>query len=142
MTKPSAEQRCFLDSDVVISALISDQGAAYELLTNGGVAKLYTSPYVLKEVERAVIKFKLDRKRFRFFTDRLSMGSNASGTDTSGLVNDPNDGPIIGGAIANRCYFLITFNLKDYRIDEIEKRHNVTVLRPGEYLQYLRSLGG
>jgi predicted nucleic acid-binding protein len=141
MTKTGARQRCFLDSDVIISALIPDRGAAYALLTQKGATGLYTSPYVLSEVNRATTKHGLDKKRLELFGGILKMGKGISSiTNIRSLVNDPNDEPIISATISNRCHFLVTYNLKDYQISEIKNRHNIIVLRPGDYLQHLRSL--
>ena len=53
---------------------------------------------------------------------------------------DPNDAHIIAGAVKAKAQFLLTYNLKDYKIDKIKKDFGIIVTTPAKFLQYLRSL--
>ncbi|MGI8828691.1 MAG: PIN domain-containing protein, partial [Candidatus Limnocylindria bacterium] len=47
---------------------------------------------------------------------------------------DPKDAPILAAAIAGRCRWLVTFNVRDYRTDQLR------VSLPGPFLQELRAM--
>ena len=47
---------------------------------------------------------------------------------------DPKDAPILRAAIAGRCRWLVTFNVRDYRTDQLR------VSLPGPFLEELRAM--
>ncbi|MBI2330032.1 hypothetical protein HYU94_01460 [Candidatus Daviesbacteria bacterium] len=53
---------------------------------------------------------------------------------------DIEDIHIVAGAVKAKSKFLVTFNIKDYKIDKIYQAFGIRVIVPGELLQYLRSL--
>ncbi|KKQ35450.1 MAG: hypothetical protein US51_C0005G0013 [Microgenomates group bacterium GW2011_GWA2_37_6] len=55
-------------------------------------------------------------------------------------VLDENDAHILAGAKAAKADFLITYNVKDFKIDKIKKDLGILTLTPGNFLQYLRSI--
>ena len=55
-------------------------------------------------------------------------------------TNDPEDIHVVAGAAPAGGDFLLTYNMKDYKIDKIKKDLNLICLRPAQLLQYLRSL--
>ena len=54
-------------------------------------------------------------------------------------TKDPNDAHVIVGAVKAKVQFLLTYNLKDYKIDKIKKAFGIIVITPAKFLQYLRS---
>lgn len=55
-------------------------------------------------------------------------------------VLDENDAHILAGAKAAKADFLITYNVRDFKIDKIKKDFGILTLTPGNFLQYLRSI--
>lgn len=55
-------------------------------------------------------------------------------------VSDINDTHIILGAKEAKVNLLITYNLKDYKIEKIKQDFNILVMTPGQFIQFLRSI--
>jgi predicted nucleic acid-binding protein len=55
-------------------------------------------------------------------------------------VKDVNDAHIVAGAEKGKVRFLISYNIKDYNIEKINEDFGILVMRPAQFLQYLRSL--
>lgn len=55
-------------------------------------------------------------------------------------VLDENDAHILAGAKTAKADFLISYNVKDFKIDKIKKDLGILTLTPGNFLQYLRSI--
>ena len=55
-------------------------------------------------------------------------------------VEDLNDAHIVAGAAESKAHFLITYNIRDFKIEKIKKDFDIIVLTPGMFLQYLRSI--
>ena len=64
------QARVFLDSDVVISSLISSTGAASALLTFKGL-NLYSSNLSQKEVKQVTKRLKLDESEVKILLEKL-----------------------------------------------------------------------
>ncbi len=124
--------KVFVDSDVIISSLISNTGAASELINNLDIKKI-VSNLSIKELE--IVKLRLNINKplpilETIFIDNVKKYSIYS--------IDPNDAHIVAGADQGKVKFLITYNLKHYKIDKIKRDLNIIVMTPGMFLQYLR----
>lgn len=135
----------FVDSDVIISSLLSQGGAAYLLLYETNL-KLFISNLSYKESGLVAERLRVSRDQFedlvskRFTTINLE-GSIVGIKDLYGdYTNDPDDAHIVAGAAAAKANFLITYNLRDYKVDKIKKHFGILCLTPAQFLQYLRSL--
>ncbi|MEK7573888.1 MAG: PIN domain-containing protein [Patescibacteria group bacterium] len=137
--------RIFVDSDVIISSLLSQSGAAYFLLNTSSI-QLFISSLSKKELKIVV-------KRLDIRDDMLTalIENNLEVTILSEslpkikksfrqYVLDANDAHILAGAKAAKADFLITYNVKDFKIDKIKKDLDILTLTPGNFLQYLRSI--
>lgn len=137
--------KIFVDSDVIISSLISAKGAAFHLL-NQTKANFYISNHSIDEL-------KIVAKRLNIDIEKLNklLSSNLKKIDSrkdlpqikkqfAGYAIDPNDCHIISGATDAGAKFLITYNIRDFRVDKIKKDLNIIVITPARFLQYLRSL--
>ena len=69
----------------------------------------------------------------------LKMTSQQINKEFCDYVDDVDDAHIVAGAHQTKARFLVSYNLKDYRIDHIKKDFGIIVLTPGLLLQYLRS---
>ena len=137
--------KIFVDSDVVISSLISSKGAAFFLLHQTGL-DFYISNISLSELEIVVERLKLNRRKLhvlvkdKLYLLKLQASVGELREKYNEYVSDPHDAHIISGARSGKVKFLITYNIKHFRIDKIKRDFNIIVTTPGNFLQYLRSL--
>ncbi|MCR4277678.1 MAG: putative toxin-antitoxin system toxin component, PIN family [Candidatus Berkelbacteria bacterium] len=136
--------RVFVDSDVVISVIISQTGAAGLLINDDRVDKRI-SDYSLEELDSVVKRLKLNQALLeRILTKTIAVDLDMSKLKIqrrfTSFVNDKNDAHVIAGAIVAKAKFLLTYNQKHYNTDQIKNELGITVLTPALFLQYLRSL--
>jgi len=136
--------KIFLDSDVVISSLISHLGASY-LLINNNVSVNFISDFSYRELTTVIQKLGLDINKLKILTkDKLKIIKMPKDIKKTikvykNYVKDPNDAHIVAGAVEAKVNFLITFNLKDFEINKIKEKFNIKIMTPGIFLQFLRS---
>ena len=136
----------FVDSDVVISSLLSSTGAAYLLVHQAEDIKLYISNLSQKELETVVSRLNLPIHELQLlFKNKLDIIHMKQTTQDAKkeykeYVTDSNDAHIILGAKEAKVRFLITYNLKDFKIEKIKQNFNILVMTPGQFIQYLRSI--
>lgn len=134
----------FLDTDVVISALLSKTGASYELIKNPKIIKI-VSKSVQKEIEEVTKKLNIDKQE----TNRILKNINVTSLNLTKkeileeykkFVFDEKDSHVVAGANRVKSKFLLTHNLRHYQVDKINAEFGILVLKPGNFLQYLRGL--
>ena len=136
----------FVDSDVVISSLLSSTGAAYLLVHQAEDIKLYISNLSQKELETVVSRLNLPIHELQLlFKDKLNIIQLKQSTEEAKreykeYVSDSNDAHIVLGAKESKVRFLLTYNLKDYKTEKIKQDFNILVMTPGLFIQYLRSI--
>lgn len=135
----------FLDSDVVVSSVLSKTGSAFFVLTSSKLS-LFVSNYSKNELRKVAKRTNLD---FKAITDMLSKNKKifvlkkplkTLKKEYRKFVRDEDDAHIVAGAVAVKAEFLLTYNLRDFRIDKIKSDFGILVLTPGNFLQYLRSV--
>jgi predicted nucleic acid-binding protein len=137
--------KIFVDSDVIISSLLSSSGAAYRLLHTDAVASVISS-ISQKEIEIVVERLGIEKRDFTKLSQdvleivQLETSVVAREQIFQEYVLDINDAHIVHGAKEAEVRFLITYNLKDFKIERIKEDFNIIILTPGQFLQYLRSL--
>lgn len=137
--------RIFVDSDVVISSLLSQSGAAY-LLLNTPSLKLFISSLSKRELEKVVQRLGIKSTMLKEIIDNNLDIVNIPEPlgdikDSFGqYVIDVDDAHIVAGTKAAKAEFLITYNVRDYKIEKIKQDLNVLILTPAAFLQYLRSI--
>lgn len=172
-----AKVKIFIDSDVIISSLLSKKGASNIIVNNTNLSAVISN-FSYEELDRTVDKLGIDRSKPRThdLTARLDSAKRVGtldGPDERGVAvrgklgrllknklkvvkielnkveiinrfgdytNDIKDIHIIAGAKTAKVKFLITFNMKDYKIEKIQQELGIKVINPGEFLQYLRSI--
>lgn len=134
--------KVFVDSDVVVSSLLSSSGAAAALFGQTECL-FYVSTFSLKELaivcsELGITRERLDR-RVKKQCVVVSLADMPKIQTTFGaFVADIHDSHIVAGAKAASVQFLATYNLKHFRIDQIRERFGIITFPPGNFLQYLR----
>src|SRR3989344_1793362 len=138
--------KVFVDSDVVISSLISSTGAAFLLLNQTDDIELYISNISMSELERVMERLSLDasnlkklaKKRFTIF--QLGKTVAEVKKQFSDYVLDIDDAHIVAGAVRAKVQFLISYNTKHFKSDKLREDFNIILSTPANFLQYLRSL--
>lgn len=134
-------KKVFVDSDVIISSLISTKGAAYYLLNNTDLNFIISDKSV-EELEVVVTRLGLNKKKLNDLIKAkinvIKLGKPKS--DVQSYVIDPNDIHILAGSKKAKARFLISYNIRDFKIDKIAEDFKIVVLTPAKFLQYLRGL--
>lgn len=134
----------FLDSDVVISSLISDTGASHQLMNNKNAVG-YISNISYKELLLVVKKLNLDEKKLRNMVSKrlkivkLSQTLKEIKLKFKNYIKDLNDAHIVAGTVESQVNYLITYNIKDFEINKIKEKYNIKIMTPGIFLQFLRN---
>lgn len=136
--------RVFIDSDVVISSLISSSGAAYFLLNQSQIKPIISS-ISLKELKIVVKRMGLEsdklemllKNHFKIFP--LIKELKEIKEEYAKYVIDVNDTHIVAGAHGAKVKYLISYNLKHFKKDKIKNELGLILLTPALFLQYLRS---
>ncbi|OGK51648.1 putative toxin-antitoxin system toxin component, PIN family [Candidatus Roizmanbacteria bacterium RIFCSPLOWO2_01_FULL_41_22] len=133
----------FLDTDVIISALISSKGAAFTILNNQMLQKI-VSKYIVEEVTEVCRRLKISKQKQSTLKNLTQISVQLKKEELmktfAGYVLDQEDCHVVAGAVISGTKFLLTYNLKDYRTLKISNDLSVMVMSPGTFLQYLRSL--
>ena len=138
--------KVFVDSDVIISSLISSSGAAYALLHSAQNTKLYVSNFSINELEKVVDRMKLNRTMLdkvintQFVKVEINQSYKKIMSEYSGYVRDPDDAHIVAGATKAKASFLLSYNLRHFNAEKLREDFQIILLTPGLFLQYIRSL--
>lgn len=136
--------RVFLDSDVVVSALISTKGASHQLLHSDNIKSVISS---ISYEELSIVIHRLNLK-INILDDLLTTSLQKVEIRKSvrelkniyeKYVIDQNDAHIVAGAHLSKAEFLITYNIRHFKVDKIKEDLKIVLLTPGMFLQYLRS---
>jgi len=133
--------KVFVDSDIVISSQLSNIGAAYFLLNKTNLS-LFVSNLSLVELQRVATRHKINNAQMlafikkRFSHVNLTEEFKEIESQFNSYANDPNDIHVIAGAVRANVNFLLTYNLKDYKIDKIKMPDNGLLLEPINPVKY------
>jgi len=136
--------RVFIDSDVVISSLLSSTGAAYFLLNQSEIEPVISS-ISQKELQMVVKRIGLKEEDLEILIkNRIEVCSIKKEVkqvkkEYETYVTDINDTHIVAGAHSAKVKYLISYNLKHFKTDKIKDELNILLLTPALFLQYLRS---
>lgn len=137
--------KIFVDSDVVISSLISQAGAAFLLLNQTDNLDLFISTESLRELQKVVVRLSLDQKKLKNLIDKklsvvqLSEKREELKKQFAEYVLDENDAHIVAGAKVANARFLISYNTRHFKTDRLKRDFNIILTTPANLLQYLRS---
>ena len=134
----------FLDTDVIISSLLSRTGASFEILKHPAVKKVI-SRAVKEELVIVAKRLKIEGHKTKKLVEdinsvTLGLTKSRIVKDYQQFVFDQQDCHVVAGAKVSKSRFLLTHNLKHYRVDKIKTGLGIMVFKPGNFLQYLRSL--
>jgi len=133
----------YVDSDVVISSLLSRTGTAYYLLNDSTITPIISS-VSREEIEKVILRKGIEQEQFRELIQKrlkivtIKQSVSALKVKYLSYVLDVNDAHIVAGAKAANVDFLLTYNLKHYKTTKLKADFNIHVLTPALFLQYLR----
>lgn len=136
--------RVFVDSDVIISSLISKIGAAYLLMRDTRIDR-FISDVSLAELHRVAKELHMSEKELaslvRLQCKKVKIENREKMFKQIAIyTRDMGDAHIVLGAKQSKAKFLVTYNMKHYVIEKIREDLGIIVLSPAFLLQYLRSL--
>lgn len=138
--------KVFIDSDVVISSLISSTGAAFLLLNQITDLELFISNMSKDELEKVVDRLGLSSTALKQLTQtrvtiiNLEKRLEEIKKEFADHVLDIDDAHIVAGAKKANVNFLISYNTKHFKADKIKDDFNIILTTPSNLLQYLRSI--
>ena len=134
----SNQIKILIDTDVLISSLLSETGAAHWILNNEIDIAIFSSDLILTEVEKIRSRLGIANTiSNKVFNNILQVTPNQL-SHYKNYVYDINDRHVVASADLTNVQYLITYNIKDYNTDKISKDLNIIILTPGNFLQYLR----
>ncbi|PIR42787.1 hypothetical protein CO058_03430 [candidate division WWE3 bacterium CG_4_9_14_0_2_um_filter_35_11] len=137
--------RVFLDSDVVISSMMSKEGASRILTSGNGLFLPVISDFSLQEIMKVSERLHISKSIFEQVINSIKVIKTNHSLENfkkefSKYVLDINDVHIIGSAVNLNVGFLITFNLKHYKQEDIKADLKIITITPGSFLQYIRGV--
>jgi predicted nucleic acid-binding protein len=115
-------KRVFVDSDVIISSLISTRGAAYILLNETKGVELYLSNFSILELERVTKRLDINPEKLtelvntRLTPIKITQSLETVEEQFANYVLDPDDAHIVTGATEARktqtrlsAYFVVSW---------------------------------
>lgn len=138
-----------LDSDVIISGLISKKGAGYYLLNltynkncqfviNSSMQQLTELSDVISDLKNI---YDLDQIFFKKIKPSLNIRKFSKiESKFAAYTHDAEDIHIVQTAFISKSKFLLTYNLRDFLIQKIANDLSLKVVNPGYFITYLRSL--
>jgi len=132
--------RICLDADALFAGAASDTGASHVVLQLGelGIIEVGLPVQAREEAERNLaVTLPPALPALRALIDACTVPLPMAPAAAAGRLArageaHPKDAPILASAIAARCEWLITFNLRDYRTTRLR------VDEPGPFLEELR----
>lgn len=132
--------KIFLDSDIIISSLISNKGAAYLLVNQASESEKYISNLSHREMATVVKRLNLRITDLEDCLKNINHIMIKKSPIFEKYVFDRFDAHIVAAAVKAKVRFLITYNVRHYDMEKIKRDLNILVYTPGQFLQYLRSI--
>ncbi len=138
--------RVFVDSDVIISSLISESGAAFTLISHTEQVELYISNYSLSELNKVVDRLHLQQEKLqniiktRLISVKIGQTYKKVQIQFADYVRDSEDAHVVAGAKEAKVSFLVSYNVRHFNAEKLRQDFQIILLTPGLFLQYLRSL--
>lgn len=137
------EIKVFLDTDVLISALLSQKGASFILINKTGIKKII-SKTIIEELNEVSKRENISKAKGLAILKKtkktlLLLSKEKLLKTYSKYVFDEEDSHVVAGAHISKSDFLLTYNIRHYHVVKIKNDLGIKVVRPGDFLQYLRS---
>ncbi|KKS98168.1 MAG: hypothetical protein UV73_C0003G0110 [Candidatus Gottesmanbacteria bacterium GW2011_GWA2_43_14] len=139
-----AKIQVFLDTDVIISSLLSKTGASFNVINIPKIEKIITNT-VSQEVKEVGERLNIEAQSTvkilnNLKTIALDMTKKDLIKNYGDYVIDEKDSHLVAGAYLSKSKFLLSHNSRHYKANKIENDLRIIVIKPGNFLQYLRSI--
>lgn len=139
--------RVFLDTSALIAGLLSETGAAREVLRLGEaeIIEIVISKQVLVEAERNLMKkFPELEEAYHAFLKNLNP-TVVSDPDREKIKQavqwiDPDDAPILAAALEARVDYLVTWNTRHFMKKSVLQNVSFPIKIPADFLEEFRKL--
>lgn len=131
----------FLDANIIFSASYTDKGTSFYLVTlSDKYIQVTTSSQCLEEAQYHFFKrynnniskeLLLNVKIDQTFDNELEK-------EFLKFVNDDNDAHVLVSAYYAKAKYLVTGNLKDFKVNEIYEHFRISVLSPADMIMIVR----
>lgn len=138
--------RVILDSVVLVSAFITEDGLAAELLTRPAEGTdLYTAEEILQEVRRVLLEKDHLRKRFSYSDANVERFIEAlrakcivikSLPDLRVIERDPKDDMVIACAVVAQADYIVS---RDLDLLDLKAYRGIQIVSPEDFIRRLRS---
>jgi len=138
--------RALLDTNVLISALISPRGAPGRIVMaflNHDAFELVISPAIIAEIEAAlrlpkIRKYLLDpNDALAWLADLVALADLVTDTGAvQGICRDPDDDAVLSAAVEGRAAVIVT---GDDDLLALGEHDGISILRPREFLESIES---
>lgn len=138
--------KVFVDSSVLLTAVVSGAGAGREIILKGLDKKLelYFSEYVFKEVERNLWRKRPDSiDLFRHFTslfENVIIPPEALIQEVARTI-EPKDAPVVAAAVTASVGYIVSYDRKHLvsKRDAINAAFRIVTTTPDEVLALIRA---
>jgi predicted nucleic acid-binding protein len=145
----SRPAKVFLDSNVLLSGLVSGTGAARRVLELAelGLIQLVLSDMVIVEVDRNLQAHGFEEllPLFRQYLLHLKPFKQPDPSKSEVLratkVINAKDAPILAAALEVEPDYLLTFDTRHFRTPAILKQVSFSIMTPAEFLESLKARG-
>jgi predicted nucleic acid-binding protein len=137
--------RVFLDSNALLSGLVSESGAARRVLDLAelGIIQVVLSDLIIVEVDRNLQEHSFEHllPLFRQYLLGLKPHSQPDPTKEQVLraaeVVNVKDAPILAAALEAELDYFLTFDTKHFKTPAIQERVSFEIVTPSEFLESL-----
>ena len=137
--------RAVLDTNVLVSAMLSRRGASFallEMIESDAFAVCVSVPLVVEyedALTRDAIKGRVSASAVNDVLDYLCEVAEQHPVHYLWRphLNDPKDDMVLELALAAGCKYIVTHNLRDFRI---QTRGALRVVTPGQFLKLLKEV--
>ena len=143
---PDHQWRVFLDTNVLISGLMSRTGASAAILDLGEAEEIIIviSRHVLVEADRVFLaKFPRLIDPFRMFIKNLMPllvdDPKPQAVHEAGTIIEMGDAPILAAVKSEHVDYLVTLNTKHFKTVKVREYCSTPILTPGEFLAVFRA---
>jgi len=135
----------FLDSSVILSALASPSGGSRKILSAGakGKLRLFTTPFVIEEVTKHLHKLGVDPDKLEALLKKkvirvISDAPRHIIKKFHSVIVDPDDAPILAGAVLSGAHFLLSLDKGHILTDRVRKALKpLLVFSPKEFWEWV-----
>lgn len=138
--------RVVLDSVILVSAFLTREGLASEILKRSAkAAALYTSEAILQEVRGVLLEREHIRKKYTYTPDQVDQfladiralaSIVASPPELKAVEQDPKDDIILACAVGAKARYLIS---RDPHLLNLKSYQRIKILSPEDFIQILRA---